>query len=103
MSKPIQTLLIYDIPDDRARTRVADACLDYGLQRIQYSAFMGELSRTHQEELMLQIKRRLGRKAGNVQLFPLDEHTWSRRKVIDQRAPAGVKEQPNHAAAPRSD
>jgi CRISPR-associated protein Cas2 len=81
----MQTLLIYDIPDDRARTKVADVCLDYGLQRIQYSAFMGKLSRTHQEELLLQIKKKLGRKPGNVQLFPLDEQTWAKRKVIEQR------------------
>ena len=88
----MQTLVIYDIPDDRVRTRIADLCLDYGLLLIQFSAFMGDLSRTHQEELFLQIKRRLGRKPGNVQLFPLDEHTWSRRRVIDHRAPAKGKE-----------
>ena len=81
----MQTLLIYDVPDDRARTKIADVCLDYGLQRIQYSAFMGDLSRTHQEELLLRIKKKLGRKPGNIQLFPLDEQTWARRKVIDQR------------------
>jgi CRISPR-associated protein Cas2 len=81
----MQTLLIYDIPDDRARTRIADACLDYGLLRVQYSAFMGELSRTHQEELLLQIKRRLGRKPGNVMLVPLDQQSWAQRRVIDQR------------------
>ena len=40
----MQSLLIYDIPDDRARQKIADACLDYGLQRIQYSAFLGELT-----------------------------------------------------------
>ena len=33
--------LIYDIAHDGVRTKVADACLDYGLQRIQYSAFFG--------------------------------------------------------------
>lgn len=83
----MQTLLIYDIPDDRVRTKVADVCLDYGLQRIQYSAFLGDLSRTHQEELILQIKKKLGKKVGNVQLFPLDEQTWARRKVIAQGSP----------------
>ena len=35
------TILIYDIPDDRLRSKVADACLEYGLDRIQYSAFLG--------------------------------------------------------------
>ena len=91
----MQTLVIYDIPDDRARTRVADVCLDYGLLRIQYSAFLGDLSRTHQEELLLQIRRRLGRKPGNVQLFPLDQDSWSRRRVIDQRGSAKGKENGN--------
>jgi CRISPR-associated protein Cas2 len=99
----MQTLLIYDIPDDRVRTRIADVCLDYGLLRIQFSAFMGDLSRTHQEELLLQIKKRLGRKAGNVQLFPLDEQTWSRRRVIDQRGKSEEKEKDAHGAAARSD
>ncbi len=45
----MKVLLVYDIPDDRVRTRVAETCLDYGLLRIQYSAFFGELSVNHQE------------------------------------------------------
>ena len=80
----MQSLLIYDIPDDRARQKIADACLDYGLERIQYSAFHGDLTRTHQRALFTEIKRRLGRKAGNVQLFPLDAQSWSGRRVIAQ-------------------
>ena len=78
-------LLIYDITEDRARTKVADLCLDYGLERIQFSAFMGELSWTHQKELLLKIKRRIGSHDANVQLFPLDEKSWSSRRVIEQK------------------
>lgn len=95
----MQTLVIYDIPDDRTRQRVADICLDYGLLRIQYSAFMGDLSRTHQEELLLQIKQRLGRKEANVQLFPLDADTWARRRVVEQRPSGATKEQASDAGA----
>lgn len=84
----MQCLLIYDIPDDRARQRIADACLDYGLQRIQYSAFSGDLSRAHQRELFNEIRKRLGRKPGNVQLFPLDAASWQGRRVIEQTDPA---------------
>ena len=80
----MQCLLIYDIPDDRLRQRVADACLDYGLRRIQYSAFGGDLSRTHQRALFTEIWRRLGAGAGNVQFFPLDERSWQGRRVIDR-------------------
>ncbi len=78
-------LLVYDISDDRVRTRVADACLDYGLDRIQYSAFYGDLSRNYQEELFLKVKALLGKKEGNIQLFVICERDWESRLVY----PAG--------------
>ena len=86
-------LLVYDIPDDSKRNKVADVCLDYGLDRIQYSAFMGQLHATHQAELMVKLKKVLGRRAGNIQLFPLCETDWAARKVIEQAA----KEAPEDA------
>ena len=82
----MRCLLIYDISHDGIRAKVADACLDYGLERIQYSAFMGELSWIHQKELLLQIKRRIGKHDANVQLFPLDEKSWTSRRVIEQKS-----------------
>lgn len=75
-------LLIYDIPHDGVRTKVADACLDYGLERVQYSAFLGELNKTHQRELWLLIERRVGKHAASVQLYPLDEKSWLARRVM---------------------
>lgn len=81
----MQCLVIYDIVNDRARQRVADACLDYGLQRIQYSAFVGNISRTHQRELFSLIKERVGKSEANVQLFPLNEESWEGRRIIAQK------------------
>lgn len=78
-------VLVYDIPDDRKRSKIADACLDYGLDRIQYSAFCGRLNHTHQEELMLRIQKILGRKPGNVQLFVICAEDWAQRQVIAQK------------------
>lgn len=75
----MRCLLIYDIPDDGARTKVADVCLDYGLDRIQYSAFLGQLNRGRQEELLLRIQKRMGKKAGNVQLIPICATDWQAR------------------------
>jgi CRISPR-associated protein Cas2 len=85
----MQCLLIYDIPDDRARVKVADACLDYGLQRVQYSAFVGDLSNSHQRALFGEIKKRVRDKAANVQLFPLPEPAWQARRALVQEAPQG--------------
>ncbi len=80
----MRCLVIYDIPDDRARTRVADACLDYGLQRVQWSAFVGELNSTYQRELLLKIRTVLGKKAASVRLLPINETLWQQQQIIEQ-------------------
>jgi CRISPR-associated protein Cas2 len=82
----MKCLLIYDIPNDRVRTKVADFCLDYGLDRIQLSSFTGDLSRTHQEELLLKIKARIGKHEGNVQLIPICHDDWAKRLVFIQES-----------------
>jgi len=64
-------ILIYDIPDDRIRHRVSERCKDYGLDRIQYSAFAGDIDRNRREELMLRLKKTLGKKEGNIRLQPV--------------------------------
>jgi CRISPR-associated protein Cas2 len=79
-------LLIYDISHDGTRNKVADLCLDYGLDRVQYSAFQGELKRTHQEELMLKIKKKLGKRAGDVRLIPICEKDWQARLQVKNEA-----------------
>ena len=80
----VKVLLVYDISNDRVRTKVADFCLDFGLDRIQYSAFLGDLSRNHQEELMLKIEERLGDHGAKVQLYPICARDWETRLEIIQ-------------------
>jgi len=78
-------LLVYDISHDRTRTRVADACLDFGLDRIQFSAFLGRLTHSQQEELIMMIQGLLGDRPGNIQLFPLCQRDWDQRLTIMQK------------------
>ena len=85
MAKDPNLLLVYDIPNDSKRTKIADACLDYGLDRIQFSAFLGWLLPTQQEELFLKVKKILGKKSGNIQIFPVCADDWKKRKVIEQK------------------
>jgi CRISPR-associated protein Cas2 len=77
-------LLIYDIPDDRVRAKVADACLDYGLDRTQFSAFQGDISRNHQTELFKKVTRLLGKRPGNIQLIAICETDWNDRLEFGQ-------------------
>jgi CRISPR-associated protein Cas2 len=75
----MRCLLIYDIPDDRIRTKVADLCLDYGLDRLQYSAFAGMLTRGQQEELLLKIRKKMGKQPGHVLVIPICAGDWAAR------------------------
>ena len=72
----MQVLVIYDISNTKVRNKVADICLDYGLDRIQYSAFTGDLHRVHQEELMHKVQARLAKEPGKIALYPICEKDW---------------------------
>jgi len=70
-------VIIYDITKDSLRTRVADKLKDYGLNRIQYSAFVGDLRARSLRSLVIDLKRLIG-KAGRekeerrlVHIFPV--------------------------------
>ncbi|HWE60344.1 MAG TPA: CRISPR-associated endonuclease Cas2 [Chloroflexota bacterium] len=87
----MQCLVIYDISSDRIRRKIADLCLDYGLARIQYSAFMGNLSVTHQTELYRLLQRALGRTRGNIQIMPMDERSYSARRLLGDSGKKDVR------------
>lgn len=67
----MKTLVIYDIPEDKIRTKVFEACKDYGLVHLQYSAFWGELNHNRRDELKQRLKRTLGRREGKIHIFPI--------------------------------
>lgn len=83
----MRCLVIYDIPDDRLRTKVADACLDYGLLRVQWSAFVGELNQTYQRELLLKLRMLIGKKAAKIRMLPINEVMWQQQQILEQGDP----------------
>jgi CRISPR-associated protein Cas2 len=56
-------LIVYDITNDTNRTRLSKLLERYGLERVQYSAFRGELNPNDRDVL-----------AKQVQKFVRDEH-----------------------------
>lgn len=78
----LMTLVIYDIEDDRIRHRISEACKDYGLGRIQYSAFSGQLSRNKREELFLRLSRIIKYDTGKIIIQPVCEKDVRDQKMI---------------------
>lgn len=65
----LPTLVLYDIEDDKRRTKVMDSCKDYGLARLQLSAYQGKLTRTARKELEIRMERALGNSKGFIWLI----------------------------------
>lgn len=83
-SPEVSLVLIYDIEDDRLRTRTSETCLDYGLERIQFSAFFGRLNRNRRQELALRLQRQLGGESGRIRIIPVCEQDLRDMWVLDQ-------------------
>ena len=79
----IQIIVVYDIADDRVRYRVSESCLDYGLDREQFSVFSGRLQDTHIRELTKHFQATV--KDGQVQVIRVSRDDWDRRVIIGSR------------------
>jgi len=86
--RPRETALyvFYDIESDKIRTKVANICKDYGLERIQFSGFLGTLSKNKREELHLKLKKTLGKKPGRVLMQPVCEKDFKNLKEVINEA-----------------
>lgn len=78
------TLVIYDITDNDIRMKIAQACKEAGLTRIQKSAFLGVIDSQMRKNLEIKLKNILGSNRGNVQIFIICEADISSRKIIGQ-------------------
>lgn len=75
-------VVIYDITDDNLRTLVAETLKDYGLHRIQYSAFIGSLRRDKLNSLTVDLKDLIRDLVENVQIFPVCSRCFKGRREI---------------------
>jgi len=67
------------------RALVAETLKDYGLQRIQYSAFIGDLRHDELNSLLVDLKNLIKDLTENVQLYPLcdTEKRWENPKSMN--------------------
>ena len=78
------TLVIYDIPNPRIRAKLADACLDAGLERIQFSAFRGLLTATRRKELACRLKALVEEStSGRLFILPLCAEVWNHAVAVE--------------------
>ena len=78
------TWVLYDIADDRARTRVAKFCRQAGLYRVQLSCFLGKLTANEADELHLRILPEIDADVDKVYLFPMSKKQLQSAYLLGQ-------------------
>lgn len=79
----VKTFVIYDVEEDKLRSRIFEVCKDYGLLHAQYSTFFGELNHNRREEIFLRIKKLIGNKRAKVVIVPVCDRDLRLLKSID--------------------
>ncbi|GAB4290131.1 MAG: CRISPR-associated endonuclease Cas2 [Marinilabiliales bacterium] len=65
--------VIYDIKNDKVRTKVAKVCKQAGLYRVQFSVFLGTIEENDKDELKLMIQELINEDEDSVYIFPMNK------------------------------
>ncbi len=76
--------ILYDISADRRRNKVAKACKQYGLIRVQKSVFLGKLERNRFDELAEACLSLIDEETDSVYLFPFCQEDFRAVQVLGQ-------------------
>ena len=87
------TLVIYDISSDEIRTKLANRLFDYGLQRIQYSAFKGNVNAHDRGILVEELQKFIGSEKDSIYVVPLCERCARLCKIISRRSSLSIVEE----------
>lgn len=74
--------VVYDIVENKVRSRVAKTCKGYGLYRVQKSAFLGDMNRNQIDELVLRCKEITDEEKDSVYIFPMCEDDFKKVRMI---------------------
>ncbi len=76
--------LIYDISEDKQRTKVAKECKKIGLIRVQKSVFLGRLETNRFDELSEKCLDLINEETDSVYLFPFCQEDFRNIRVHGQ-------------------
>ena len=78
------TWVLYDIENNRARTRIAKYCKQAGLYRVQLSVFLGKLAPNGKDELELKIAAEINVEKDKVYIFPMSKDELKNTVLLGQ-------------------
>lgn len=65
--------VMYDIENDRVRSKAAKLCKQSGLYRVQFSVFLGTIEENLKDSLQLQLEELIDELRDSVYIFPMSK------------------------------
>ncbi|MGC9354291.1 MAG: CRISPR-associated endonuclease Cas2 [Mariniphaga sp.] len=76
--------VIYDIQKTKPRTKIAKACQQAGLYRVQKSVFLGSLDENRKDTLQLQVEELIDPENDSVYIFPMSKNELRESALLGQ-------------------
>ncbi len=76
--------VLYDMVNDKARTKAAKRCLQAGLYRVQFSCFLGTLTQNQKDTLQLQLEELIDETTDKVYIFPMSRGELQQTALLGQ-------------------
>lgn len=86
------TLVIYDISNDKDRSRLSELLMNYGLERVQYSGFKGMLNTHDRMILAKEVKRFVKGDRDSIYVIRLCREYASLCKIVSSKETVLVDE-----------
>jgi len=76
--------VMYDIKNDSIRSKIARACEQSGLHRVQYSVFLGTIEANEKDTLQVQIEDLMDEEEDSVYIFPMSKDELKATTLLGQ-------------------
>lgn len=76
--------VMYDVQNDRVRTKIAKLCKQAGLYRVQYSVFLGSISSNEKDTLELQFEEMIDEENDSIYIFPMSKNELNDTVLLGQ-------------------
>lgn len=88
----MQTLVIYDISEDKKREKLRHYFLNRGLKRIQYSGLFGNLNANDRLLILDEVQQYISCEADSIYVVPLCDRCLRLCKIVTNTGIAEIKE-----------
>lgn len=81
----METLVIYDISEDDKRRKLRDYLQQYGLRRVQYSGFVGNVNSHDRFVLSKEIKKYISSERDSIYIVPLCNRCLRQCRIVAEK------------------